>query len=66
MTHEEGLLLHQKLVAAGYIVPNGEMRPDSKGVLQPVYVLREVAANMGLPLPPLKPLLDEDESGRKQ
>jgi hypothetical protein len=42
------------------------MRPDSKGVLQPVYVHRDVATKMGLPLPPLKPLLPEDESGQKQ
>jgi hypothetical protein len=66
MSHEDGLLLHQTLVATGYIVPTGEMQPDSKGILQPVYVHRDVAAKMGLPLPPLKPLLPEDQSGRKQ
>jgi hypothetical protein len=42
------------------------MRPDRQGVLQPVYVAREVAAKMGLPLPPLKPLLQKDQKGRRQ
>jgi hypothetical protein len=57
----------QELVAAGHVVATGEMRPGVRtGVLQPVYVLREVAAKMGLPLPPLKPLLHEDLTGRKQ
>jgi hypothetical protein len=55
----------QALVAAGRAVQVGEM-PDSQGVLQPAYVHRKYAAKMGVPLPPLKPLLPEDESGRKQ
>jgi hypothetical protein len=51
-------LLFQAMVAAGYLVPTGEMRPGPQsGVLQPVYVLREYAAAMGLPLPPLLPLM---------
>ena len=31
--------LFDELEAAGIIVKNGKMRPDSKGVLQPVYVI---------------------------
>jgi len=31
----------REMVESGELVPTGEMRPDSKGVPQPVYVLRE-------------------------
>jgi hypothetical protein len=31
------------MVDEGLLVPTGEMRPDSKGKLQPVYVLSERA-----------------------
>ena len=45
----------ERLSAKGVLVPTGEMRPASTGELQPVYVHREVAKAMGLPLPPLRP-----------
>jgi hypothetical protein len=43
----------EDLIAWGLIVPTGEMRPGRNGEPEPVYVLREVAKAMGLPLPPL-------------
>jgi hypothetical protein len=56
----------QELVAAGYVVATGEMRPGRRtGVLEPVYVLRKYAAEMGLPLPPLKPLLFPGDHSKK-
>jgi hypothetical protein len=45
----------ESLIAQGVLVPTGEMRPSPKtGELQPVYVHRHVAREMGLPLPPLR------------
>jgi hypothetical protein len=58
-------LLFEAMVAAGYLVPTGGMRPDRQGVLQPVYVSREWAVKMGLPLPPLLPLLPFPEDQQK-
>jgi hypothetical protein len=57
----ESRLDFEALVAAGYLVPTGKMRRDRQGVLQPVYVLRKYAAAMGLPLPPLLPVLPVPE-----
>jgi hypothetical protein len=56
MTKEEGYrLAWLNLIASGRIVPTGEMRPSRDGVLQAVYVTRDHAEAMGLPLPPLRP-----------
>jgi hypothetical protein len=62
----EHRLAFEALVAAGHLVPTGEMRPGPiTGELQPVYVSREWAVKMGLPLPPLLPLLPSPEDPQK-
>jgi len=50
--HDKFLAAWESLIARGIAVPTGEMRPDSTGELVPVYVHRDQAKAMGLPLPP--------------
>jgi hypothetical protein len=52
--HDKFRIAWESLIAQGIAVPTGEMRPNSKGELVPVYVHRDWAKAMGLPLPPLK------------
>ena len=60
-------LAFENLIAAGYLIPTGEKRPSRKGTLQPVYVARETAIEMGLPVPPLiMNILDNSEPPHKE
>jgi len=36
----------QEMVEEGLLVPNGQMRPDRNGELQPVYVLSDLAKQL--------------------